>query len=81
MMLPQPAELIVVRTERSIRVCLAYTEDSAAKYEDNTLIKLGIEQSLPVLREYYGRRYYIVRQQSVEHTPNLVKVVLDLSLP
>ena len=78
---PEPAELTVVRTEHSVRVCLAYSADSVTRYEDNTLIKLGIEQSLAVLRDHYGRRYYIVQRQSVEHTPNFVKVVLDLNLP
>lgn len=77
---PEPVELTLVRTERAVRLCLAYNEQSVAAYKDNTLIRMGIDQAIPLLRDYYGRKYYVVERQSVERTGRLAKVVLDLSL-
>ena len=79
-MFPDPLEMIVVRTERSIRVCLAYDGNSVAEYANNILIDLGIQKSIHLLRQYYGQQNYLVQRESVERTSPLTKVILDLKL-
>ena len=79
-MTPDPVELTIVQTEQTARVCLAYDKDSVIKYKDNSLINLGIQQSLPLLRDRYGHRLYIINGHSIERTAQLAKVILDLDL-
>jgi len=76
----EPDELIVVQTEGGARVCLAFGAESLRLVSDNQLIYLGIEHSLPVLRKSLGRRRYIVQEQRIERSAELVKVILDLDL-
>ena len=72
-------ELTLVRTSRTVRICVAYERSSVVVYNDKSLIRLGINNAMPLLRQYYGRRPYIVEHHSVEWGSPLVKVVLDLS--
>jgi hypothetical protein len=76
---PNPVELTLVRTCRVVRVCVAYDRPSVKMYNDNTLIRLGIDSAMPTLRQYYGRKPYIIERQSVERKGPLAKVVFDLS--
>ena len=74
----EPKELLIVQSDWTVRMCLALEEDTPAIYSDINLIYLGIEKSLPVLRQSFGHRHYIIEGQTIERMPGMTKVILDL---